>query len=103
MTSSHGVPDSKRVAWKRGKRPIDRVWRIVVEHVRRKHACPACAANLVIAPRLHEPIEKGLPGTGLLAHVITSKLADQLPLYRLEGILGRQRVDLARSTICGNR
>jgi transposase len=74
---------------------------VVVEHVRPKLACRSCAAHVVIAPRLPEPIEKGLPGTGLLAHVITSKFADHLPLYRLEGIFGRQGVGLSRSTMCG--
>ena len=51
-------------------------------------------------PGSPEPIEKGLPGTGLLAHVVTSKLADHLPLYRLEGIFKRNGVELARSTMC---
>lgn len=74
---------------------------VVLEHVRPKYACRACAAHVVVAPRLPEPIEKGLPGTGLLAHVITSKFADHLPLYRLEGIFARQGVDLSRSTTCG--
>ena len=73
---------------------------IVLEHVRPKYACACCAAHVVIAGRLPEPIEKGLPGTGLLAHVITSKLADHLPLYRQEGIFRRHGVELARSTMC---
>jgi transposase len=73
---------------------------VVLVHVRPKLACRACAAHVVIAPRLPEPIEKGLPGTGLLAHVVTSTLADHLPLYRREGIFKRHGVDLARSTMC---
>jgi transposase len=73
---------------------------IVLEHVRPKYACAGCAAHVVIAARLPEPIEKGLPGTGLLAHIITSKLADHLPLYRQEAIFRRHGVDLARSTMC---
>jgi hypothetical protein len=56
---------------------------------------------VVIAPRLPEPIERDLPGTGLLAHVITSKFADHLPSYRLEGVFGQQGVGLSRSTMCG--
>jgi transposase len=58
---------------------------IVLEHIRPKYACPACQGNIIIAERLPEPIEKGLPGPGLLAHVAVSKYADHLPLYRLEG------------------
>src|SRR4051812_16656026 len=74
---------------------------MVVEHVRPKLACRSCAAHVVIAPRLPEPIERGQPGSGLLAHVITSKFGDHLPLYRLEGIFGRQGGGLSRSTMCG--
>jgi transposase len=73
---------------------------IILEHARPKYACKACAAHVVIAERLPEPIEKGLPGHGLLAHVITSKFADHLPLYRQEGIFKRHGVELARSTMC---
>jgi transposase len=74
---------------------------VVLEHIRPKYACRACEANVVIAERLPEPIEKGLPGPGLLAHVAVSKYADHLPLYRLEGIFKRSGVELSRSTMCG--
>ena len=47
-----------------------------------------------------QPIEKGLPGPSLLAYVAVSKLADHLPLYRLESIFERQQVHVARSTMC---
>ena len=73
---------------------------IVLQHVRPKYACEACQANVVIAERLPEPIEKGLPGPGLLAHVAVSKYADHLPLYRQEGIFKRFGVELSRSTMC---
>jgi transposase len=73
---------------------------IVLQHVRPKYACADCQAHVVIAERLPEPIEKGLPGPGLLAHVAVSKYADHLPLYRQEGIFKRFGVDLARSTMC---
>ncbi len=73
---------------------------VILEHVRPKYACRCCEAHVVIAPRLPEPIEKGLPGTGLLAHGAVSKFADHLPLYRLEGIFRRNGVELARSTMC---
>jgi len=73
---------------------------VVLEHIRPKYACTDCAANVVIADRLPEPIEKGNPRPGLLAHVITNKYADHLPLYRQEGILLRHGVELARSTLC---
>lgn len=48
-----------------------------------------------------QPIEKGLPGPGLLAHVAVSKYSDHLPLNRLENIFNRYGVKLNRSTLCG--
>ena len=45
------------------------------------------------------PIEKGLPGPGLLAHIAVSKYADHLPLNRMEGILSRHGVAISRSTM----
>jgi transposase len=73
---------------------------VVLEHIRPKYACRACEANVVIAERLPEPIDKGLPGPGLLAHVAVCKYADHLPLYRLEGIFRRSGIELSRSTMC---
>jgi transposase len=73
---------------------------LVLQHVRPKYACQDCAAHVVIAGRLPEPIEKGLPGPGLLAHVAVSKYADSLPLYRQEAIFRRHGVELSRKTMC---
>jgi transposase len=73
---------------------------LVLQHIRPKYACKSCEANVVIADRLPEPIEKGLPGPGLMAYVAVSKYADHLPLYRLEGILKRHGLELSRSTMC---
>jgi transposase len=46
------------------------------------------------------PVEKGMAGEGLLAHVVTSKYADHLPLYRQSVILRRQGYPVSRSTLC---
>jgi transposase len=51
----------------------------------------------VAAPVL--PIEHGRPGPGLLAHVLVSKYADHLPLYRQSQIYAREGVELERSTL----
>jgi len=73
----------------------------VIEHARIKYACRGCAGHVVTgAPAVAQPIAKGLPGPGLLAHVLTSKYADHLPLHRQESILERQGVQLSRSTLC---
>ena len=77
----------------------------VLRHVRHKYACRKCEADAVnpqitTAPKPPQPIEKALPGPGLVAYVAVSKLGDHLPLYRLENIFARQKVEVARSTMC---
>ncbi len=54
---------------------------------------------VIAAAKPAQPIAKGLPGPGLLAHLIVSKYTDHLPLYRLERIYERQGVFLHRSTL----
>lgn len=73
---------------------------LVIEEVCHKYACPR-GCTVLTAEKPMQPIEKGLPGPGLLAHVAVSKYADHQPLYRQAAILGRQGVKLARSTMCG--
>jgi transposase len=73
---------------------------VVRQHVRIKYACRNCQEGVVIADLPARPIEKGRPGTGLLAHVLTSKYCDHLPLHRQEGIFKRHGVDIKRSTMC---
>lgn len=73
----------------------------VIEHVRPKYACPCCQEYVSQAARPAQPIEKGTAGPGLIAHVITSKYCDHLPLHRQERIFKRHRIDLSRKTLCG--
>ena len=77
----------------------------VLRHVRHTYACKRCETtaidpHIATAAKPSRPIDKGLAGPGLLAYVITSKLGDHLPLYRLEQIFERQNVSIARSTMC---
>jgi len=72
----------------------------VVRHVRLKFTCTGCD-RVVEAPAPSRPIERGLAGPGLLAHVIVSKFADHLPLYRQSEIYARQGVEISRSTLAG--
>jgi transposase len=79
----------------------------VIEHVRLKYICKACEQNaaeggpqITTAEKPLSPIEKGLAAPGLLAYVIVSKYSDHLPLHRLERILERHDIDIARSTMC---
>ena len=70
----------------------------VIQHVRPKLACPACE-RIVQVPAPSRPIERGLAGAGLLAHVLVSKYADHLPLYRQAQIYAREGVPIERSTM----
>src|SRR6202167_2565519 len=72
----------------------------VIRHVRPKMCCTSCDA-IVQAPAPSRPIDRGLPGPGLLAHVLVSKYADHLPLYRQSEIYAREGLDLDRSTLAG--
>ena len=77
----------------------------VLRHVRHTYACKRCETTAIdpqisTAAKPPQPIDKGLAGPGLLAYVITSKLGDHLPLYRLEHIFERSGVSIARSTMC---
>jgi hypothetical protein len=70
----------------------------VIRHVRPKHACPECERIVQVAAP-SRPIDKGLAGAGLLAHILVSKYADHLPLYRQAQIYAREGVELERSTM----
>ena len=72
----------------------------VVEHVRFTYACRACEGSVVTAEKPAAPIEKGRPGPGLLAQVVTAKYADHVPLNRQTEIFARHGVTLARQTLC---
>lgn len=70
----------------------------VIRHVRPKLSCTKCDV-IVQAAAPSRPIERGLAGPGLLAHVLVSKYADHQPLYRQAEIYAREGVELERSTL----
>ena len=67
--------------------------------VRGKYACPDCQDGVVIAPPPPQVIERSVAGPSLLAHIVVSKYADHLPLYRQQEINARAGLDLSRSTM----
>jgi len=73
----------------------------IIVHIQPVYACSPCQEGVVVAEKPAQPIEKGLPGPGLLAHTVVSKYCDHLPLYRQEGIFARHGVELSRKTLCG--
>ena len=70
----------------------------VIRHVRPKLSCRQCERIVQVAAP-SRPIARGLAGPGLLAHVLVSKYADHLPLYRQCEIYERRGIELERSTL----
>ncbi len=77
-----------------------------IKHMQHKYACRRCEQdghnpNITLAPKTNgSPIDKGMPGPGLLAYVATAKFGDYLPLHRLQTIFAREGFELDRSTMC---
>ena len=73
--------------------------RLVVNRITRpRFACSGCD-GFTQAPLPSRPVERGRPGPGLLAHVLVSRYADHLPLYRQSQVYAREGIDLDRSTL----
>jgi len=70
----------------------------VLKHVRPKYSCASCQV-LVQAPAPSRPIARSFAGPGFIAHVLTSKFADHIPLYRQSKIYAREGLDIERSTL----
>lgn len=70
----------------------------VIEQKREKVACPQCEAGVSIAD-CDKVMSRGRPGPALLAHIVVSKHADALPLYRQSQIYNRAGVHLSDSTL----
>jgi transposase len=72
---------------------------LVIEEVCLKYACEK-GCTVVTAQKPMSPIEKGLPGPGLLAQVVVSRYGEHLPLHRQEAMFQRLGVTLSRKTMC---
>ena len=70
----------------------------VLQHVRKKYACPGCEQCLKTAAMPPQILPKTNASPGMAAHVVTSKFVDALPFYRQEVIFERHGVSLPRST-----
>lgn len=70
----------------------------VIRHVRSKLACTGCD-TIVQAPAPARPIERGMAGAGLLAHILVGKYGDHQPLYRQAEIYAREGVELERTLL----
>ena len=75
---------------------------IVNVYKRPKYGSPDSMASgqvgVITAAMPEHPIEKCKAGVGLVSHIIVSKFADHLPLYRQDGIFEREGVIIPRAT-----
>jgi transposase len=70
----------------------------VIVHIRPKVSCRACE-TIAQEPAPPVPIERALPGPGLLAHILVGKFCDCLPLYRQSEIFARSGLELNRGML----
>lgn len=77
----------------------------VLRHIRYKYACKSCQGieadgpTVKIAAAPPALIPKSMASEGLLAHIIVSKFADALPLYRQQKMFERLGIELPRATM----
>jgi transposase len=77
-------------------------FRVIVTR-RPKYACRACEEVVVQAPAPARLVEGGIPTEATVAHVLVSKYADHLPLYRQAQIYARQGVKTGGLSESGSR
>lgn len=71
-----------------------------IQHVMFKYACKSCHGQIITAQKPYQPIDKGLPGPGLLAKLATDKFWLHLPLYRQEQVFTALSLPVSRSSMC---
>ena len=77
---------------------------IVVKHVRYTYACRRCEREEINTPVITAPMPNPvLPGSlaspSTVAHIMTQKYVESMPLYRQEQALARQGIELSRQTL----
>ncbi len=77
---------------------------IVVKHVCYIYACRRCEMedtknHIVTAPMPNSVLPGSLASPSIVAHIMTQKYVESMPLYRQEKSLARQGVELSRQTL----
>jgi transposase len=81
-------------------REIERFETAIVHEIRRrKYACRCCTDGVVTAPGPDRVIDKGILGTGFLAHVAVERFGNHMPYHRLEKKYAAEGLDLSRSVL----
>jgi transposase len=93
----------KQIGWEVSEKLEYRPGKLLVNVYKRpKYVSPDSMASeqvgVITAPMPDHPIEKCKADVGLISHVIVSKFADHLPLYRQDGIFEREGVSIPRAT-----
>lgn len=70
----------------------------VLKHIRLKYGCPCCEQTVKTAEKPAQLLPKSNASPSLLAHIVTAKYVDGLPLYRQEKQFARLGVNLPRVT-----
>lgn len=70
----------------------------VIVHCRPKMSCRHCE-SIMQAPMPGLPIMRGIAGPAALAHVLTAKYCDHIPLHRQTGIYARAGAAIDKSTM----
>lgn len=71
---------------------------IAIQHVEHQYACPCCQ-QMVLAKKPPQPLPKTNAAPGLLAHLVTTKYVDAVPLHRQENQLKRIGITIPRNTL----
>lgn len=87
--------ESYSLAWKRGG-----MRRLVVARVEYATTDRHGVREREVAPVPETLVPRSLAAPSLLAHVVTDKYCDGLPLYRIEERFGREGVPIDRGTLC---
>jgi len=69
------------------------------EHFQETLTCASCD-HIVTANGPVRPTENGKYGAGFIAHVVTAKCCDSIPLYRMEKQFKRIGYPMSRSSLC---
>lgn len=67
-------------------------------HIQQTLSC-SCGNYIVMAPGPTRPVEGGLYGARFIAHIVTAKCCDSIPLYRLAKQFSRIGILISRSTL----
>jgi transposase len=90
-----GFEESCKIAWKRGG-----MRRLVIARVKYRAVDAQGESMVETTPMPPECFPRSLAAPSMLAHILTEKGCDGLPLNRIEDRLGRDGVPVDRGTLC---